>query len=155
VRTRGDIADFINSAADPVAIKQEFIGPTCDSMDVDGNTDVEITAVFSGNRSIDYENEEEDDETLLDEQGEYADHVVSCEDGEEESEEDDAPKKFSGQVGTLGSPAPPGPPAPPAPLGKQLPWTLLVEVGMGRMAGEMRRSLHNLRMPMKEKGRRK
>jgi hypothetical protein len=90
VRTRGDLADFINSASDPVAIKQEFIGPNFDNMDLDGSMDVEITGEFSGNRSVDYENEDEDDETLLDEQGEYADHVVSCEEGEEESEEEDA-----------------------------------------------------------------
>jgi hypothetical protein len=93
-----DLADFINSASDPVAIKQEFIGPNYDNMDLDGSMDVEITGVFSGNRSVDYENEEEEDETLLDEQGEYADHVVSCEEGEEESEEDDA-EEVSGAGG--------------------------------------------------------
>jgi hypothetical protein len=43
VRTRGDLADFINSASDPVAIKQEFIGPHYDNMDLDGSMDVEIT----------------------------------------------------------------------------------------------------------------
>ncbi len=90
MRTRGDLADFINSASDPVAIKQEFIGPNYDNMDLDGSMDVEITGEFSGNWSVDYENEDKDDETLLDEQGEYADHVVSCDEGEEESEEEDA-----------------------------------------------------------------
>ena len=66
VRTRGDLADFINSASDPVAIKQEFIGPDYDNMDLDGSMDVEITGEFSGNRSMDDGNEDEDDETLLD-----------------------------------------------------------------------------------------
>jgi hypothetical protein len=70
VRTRGDLADFINSALDPVAIKQEFIGPNYDNLSMDGSMDVEITAELGGNRSVDYENEEEEDETLLDEQGE-------------------------------------------------------------------------------------
>ncbi len=70
MRTRGDLADFINSALDPVAIKQEFIGPNYDNLSMDGSMDVEITAELGGNRSVDYENEEEEDETLLDEQGE-------------------------------------------------------------------------------------
>jgi hypothetical protein len=48
VRTRGDLAEFINSASDPVAIKQEFIGPNYDNMDLDGSMDVEITGEFSG-----------------------------------------------------------------------------------------------------------
>jgi len=58
VRTRRDLADFINSASDPVAIKQEFTGPTFESMSLDGSMDVEITGEFGGNRSVDYENEE-------------------------------------------------------------------------------------------------
>jgi len=89
VRTRGDLADFINSAADPVAIKQEFIGPAYDGMTLDDSMEVEITGEVGGNRSVDYErgDGEEEDESLLDEQGEYVDHVVSCDEGEEESEE--------------------------------------------------------------------
>jgi hypothetical protein len=89
VRTRGDLADFINSAADPVAIKQEFIGPAYDGMSLDNSMEVEITGEVGGNRSVDYErgDGEEEDESLLDEQGEYAEQVVSCDEGEEESEE--------------------------------------------------------------------
>jgi hypothetical protein len=89
VRTRGDLADFINSAADPVAIKQEFIGPAYDGTNLDDSMEVEITGEVGGNRSVDYEggDGEEEDESLLDEQGEYAEHVVSCDEGEEESEE--------------------------------------------------------------------
>jgi hypothetical protein len=40
VRTRGDLADFINSAADLVAIKQEFIGPAYDGMNLDDSLEV-------------------------------------------------------------------------------------------------------------------
>ncbi len=89
MRTRGDLADFINSAADPVAIKQEFIGPAYDGMSLDNSMEVEITGEVGGNRSVDYErgDGEEEDESLLDEQGEYAEQVVSCDEGEEESEE--------------------------------------------------------------------
>ncbi len=89
MRTRGDLADFINSAADPVAIKQEFIGPAYDGMTLDDSMEVEITGEVGGNRSVDYErgDGEEEDESLLDEQGEYVEHVVSCDEGEEESEE--------------------------------------------------------------------
>jgi hypothetical protein len=110
VRTRGDLADFINSAADPVAIKQEFIGPAYDGMNLDDSMEVEITGEFEGNRSGDYEegNGEEEDESLLDEQGEYAEHVVSCEEGEEESEEgeedgaDQAPDAAAAVASTAG-----------------------------------------------------
>jgi hypothetical protein len=89
VRTRGDLADFINSAADPVAIKQEFIGPAYDGTNLDDSMEVEITGEVGGNSSVDYEggDGEEEDESLLDEQGEYVEHVVSCDEGEEESEE--------------------------------------------------------------------
>jgi len=69
---------------------------------MDGSMDVEITAEFGGNRSVDYENEEEEDETLLDEQGDYAENVVSCEEGEEESDEDDADED-AGDAGTAGT----------------------------------------------------
>jgi hypothetical protein len=51
--------------------------------------EVEITGEVGGNHSVDYEggDGDEEDESLLDEQGEYVDHVVSCDEGEEESEE--------------------------------------------------------------------
>jgi hypothetical protein len=42
VRTRGDLADLINSTADPIAVKQEFTGPEVEEMDLDGCTDVEM-----------------------------------------------------------------------------------------------------------------
>jgi len=97
VRTRGDLADIINSSADPLAVKQEFIGPDVEEMDLDGGTDVEIISVFGGgDQSGDYDQDGEEDESLLEEQEEqeeYTEHVVSCEeeeedDGEHEDEED-------------------------------------------------------------------
>ncbi len=98
VRTRGDLADIINSAADPIAVKQEFTGPDVEEMDLDGCTDVEIISAFGGgDQSSDFDPDGEEDESLLEEQEEYAEHVVSC-----EGEEDDDSVHEDEEDGTAG-----------------------------------------------------
>jgi hypothetical protein len=90
VRTRGDLADLINNISDPVAVKQEITGPEAEGMDLDGSTDVEITAVFGGgDQSDDYDHAGDEDESLLEEQEEEAEHVVSCEEEEDDGDEEE------------------------------------------------------------------
>jgi hypothetical protein len=76
VRTRGDLADLIKSAADPVLVKQEEIeswqgAAGGEGMELDEEREVEFIREFDGDEySVYYgdEGEEEEDESLLEEQ---------------------------------------------------------------------------------------
>jgi hypothetical protein len=89
VRTRGDLADLINSAADPVLVKQEEAesnwtgGERMDLAEEEG--DVEFIGEFDGDEHSVYygDGDEEEDESLLEEQ-EYEEQEEA---GEEEQGE--------------------------------------------------------------------
>jgi hypothetical protein len=86
VRTRKNLADLINSASDPVLIKQEEVE---NEMEVDDISEVELVGEFDGDQhSVYYEGEEggDDDENLLDEQD--GDDEEGGEDGSDDGTED-------------------------------------------------------------------
>jgi hypothetical protein len=108
VRTRGDLADLINSAADPVLVKQEETesnwtgGERMDLAEEEG--DVEFIGEFDGDEHSVYygDGDEEEDESLLEEQ-EYEEQEGAGEeeqgDGMEHEEEHEAagPTSEAGQ----------------------------------------------------------
>ncbi len=87
--------------------------------------------------------------TLLDEQGEYADHVVSCEEGEEESEEEDA-ESASEARRDVGMPRQPVPPA-TLPLRAYLGQPM--QAAMAALYKRAGWSLQYHRMPLRERKR--
>jgi hypothetical protein len=92
VNTRGDLADLINSGADPVLVKQEEAGGSWvqedgnEGMEVDGEKEVKFIGEFDEDEHSFYYGEdgkEEEDESLLEEQ----EHKEQDEAGEEEQSE--------------------------------------------------------------------
>jgi Ran GTPase-activating protein (RanGAP) involved in mRNA processing and transport len=91
VRTRKDLAELINSSADPLAIKQEYVehGGTED-MEQENDDDIQVVETYGNTHSgDDYENYE-CDEGLLDENEEEEGEVV-CYEEEDESRHDGEP----------------------------------------------------------------
>ncbi len=79
VSTRGDLADLINSGADPVLVKQEEAGGSWvqedgnEGMEVDGEREVKFIGEFDEDEHSVYygeDGEEEEDESPQDEAGE-------------------------------------------------------------------------------------
>jgi hypothetical protein len=104
VRTRGDLADLINSAADPVLVKQEEAesnwtgGERMDLVEEEG--DVEFIGEFDGDEHSVYysdDGDEEEDESLLEEQ-EYEEQDGAGEEEQGEAMEHEAVGEGRGQL---------------------------------------------------------